>query len=151
MGGGGGWGEWGGGGESGGLGPRLGRMEQQREASFGQLTVIGGLYCWITPVLVAVFGRSQLFAGVCGIAGLAGLALAATRLPGVGDLDGLFRDDRWLALGAGLAAVSPLLMLGYAVTGSPWMLGAMIVAGTAALVIRFVVRGDYRWTEDRWE
>lgn len=126
-------------------------MDPLRESSFGQLLVLGAMYCWITPVLVAVLGRSQLVAGVLGIAGLAGVTLAAVHLPGVGDVESLYRDDRWLALGVGLVVVSPLAMLGYVVTGSVWVLGAMIVAGTAALVIQFVVRGDFRWTEDRWE
>jgi hypothetical protein len=126
-------------------------MDSQRESSFAQLLVLGAMYCWITPVLVAVFGRSQLAAGVLGLAGLAGLALAAVRLPGVDNVEDFYRKDRWLALGTGLVAVSPLAMLGYAVTGSVWALGGMIVAGTAALVIQFVLRGDYRWTEDRWE
>jgi hypothetical protein len=126
-------------------------MDPRRESSFGQLLVLGAMYCWITPVLVAVLGRSQLVAGMLGVAGVAGLALAATRLPGVGDIEALYRGDRWLALGTGLVAVSPLVMLGYAVTGSVWVLGTMIVAGTAALVIQFVVRGDFGWTGDGWE
>lgn len=124
-------------------------MNPRRESSFGQLVVLGAMYCWITPVLVAGFGRSRVLAALLGIGGLAMLALAATRLPAVGDLEGLFREDRWLALGTGLVVISPLLMLGYAVTGTPWALGAMIMAGTGALVIRYVVRSDFRWSEDR--
>jgi len=109
------------------------------------------MYCWITPVLVAVLGRSQLAAGLIGMAGLVGLALAAVRLPAVGDVEAFYQEDRWLALGTGLVVISPLVMLGYAVTGLVWALGAMIVAGTVALVIQFVLRGDYQRTEDRWE
>jgi hypothetical protein len=125
-------------------------MDPRRE-SFGQLLVPGAMYCWITPVLVAVLGRSQFLAGLLGVAGLAGLALASVRLPGVGDVETFYREDRWLALATAVVAISPLAMLGYAVTGLVWALGAMIVAGTAALVVQFVLRGDYRWTEDRWE
>lgn len=131
--------------------PRLARMDPQRESSFGRLLVLGAMYCWITPVLVAVLGRSQLVAGLIGMAGLAGLALAAVRLPAVGDVEAFYQEDRWLALGTGLVVISPLVMLGYAVTGLVWALGAMIVAGTVALVIQFVLRGDYQRTEDRWE
>ncbi|HEX2416940.1 MAG TPA: hypothetical protein VHJ83_02275 [Micromonosporaceae bacterium] len=126
-------------------------MDPQRESSFGRLLVLGAMYCWITPVLVAVLGRSQLAAGLIGMAGLVGLALAAVRLPAVGDVEAFYQEDRWLALGTGLVVISPLVMLGYAVTGLVWALGAMIVAGTVALVIQFVLRGDYQRTEDRWE
>jgi len=126
-------------------------MDPQRESSFGRLLVLGAMYCWITPVLVAVLGRSQLAAGLIGMAGLVGLALAAVRLPAVGDVEAFYQEDRWLALGTGLVVISPLVMLGYAVTGLVWALGAMIVAGTVALVIQFVLRGDYQRAEDRWE
>ncbi|MGH3655235.1 MAG: hypothetical protein ACRDUA_01115 [Micromonosporaceae bacterium] len=114
-----------------------------REDSFVRLVLAGGAYCWVAPVLVAVFGRSQLFAGVLGVLGLVTLAVASTRLPGLGEVESLYREDRWLAVAAGLVAISPVILLGYAVTGQPYVLAAMILAGTAALVLLFVVRGEW--------
>ena len=121
---------------------------EQREAAFSTLVTGGAVYCWLAPVFVAVFGRNQVFAAVLGVAGIAALALAATQLPGIGDIEGLYRQDRWLAIAAGLVTVSPVLLLGYAVTGSMWPLIATIVAGTAALVLQHVVRGDIGWIDD---
>ncbi len=120
--------------------------ERERlEHGFTRMALIGATCCWIAPLLVAVFGRSQLFAGVLGIAGLAAVVLGAGRLPGpAGDgLGVLNRVDPWLARAGLLVAVSPVLLLAYAVTGYPWALGAMIAAGAAVLIIIFVVRADH--------
>ena len=114
-----------------------------REGSFVRLVLLGGAYCWVAPVMVATLGRSQLFAGVLGVLGLVALAVAAVRLPGVGDVESLYRDDRWLAVATGLVAVSPVIVLGYAVTGIVYLLPAVILAGTAALALLFVLRDTW--------
>ncbi|MQA25377.1 MAG: hypothetical protein GEU94_07880 [Micromonosporaceae bacterium] len=118
--------------------------EQLRE-HFSRTVLFGSIYCWTAPVLVAVLGKSQLFAGVLGVGALVALLLSVAQLPGSagGALGALQRVDPWLARAVLAVAAAPVLMLVYAVTAAPWALGAVIVAGVAALIIMFVVRADF--------
>ncbi|HYN94782.1 MAG TPA: hypothetical protein VES42_13115, partial [Pilimelia sp.] len=114
-----------------------------------RLLQLGAAYGLLAPVLVACAatgdrGLSRVQAVALGVIGVGMLAVLATRLPGrVREvLPPLMRADRALAVAVYGVAAGPILVLLYAVVGTPWPLAAAVAAGFAALLAN--VLADYR-------
>ncbi|MFC8849437.1 MULTISPECIES: tetratricopeptide repeat protein [unclassified Micromonospora] len=109
-----------------------------------RLVLYGAGWTLVGAVLVAVAaagassGPSRFLAVLVGVSGaLLGWLLAA-RVPGLTRtvLPGLLRSDRSLALAVYAVAAGPVLLLVYAVVGTPWpLVAAIAVAAVAELAV----------------
>ncbi|MGA8113948.1 MAG: tetratricopeptide repeat protein [Actinocatenispora sp.] len=106
----------------------------------------GALYAWGGPLLIALWmlvgtTAAQVVSGVAGVLGVVvfGSFRAQPRTGPEPVLRVLGRLDRWLAAACVAVLACPPMLLAYAVSGTPWPLGVMILLGAgafAALVLR---------------
>lgn len=102
----------------------------------------GAGYAIIAPVLVACAGSGNSALGriqaiAMAVIGLGLLGFMATRLPGrpLPVLRPLMSEDRWLAVAVWAVVAGPLLVLLYALVGSPWPLAVAVAAGFVTLFV----------------
>jgi tetratricopeptide (TPR) repeat protein len=116
---------------------------------FYQVLWTGAGYALIAPIIAAALGASgqgiawRLFALVLAAVGIAGGAVFVSRLPGrvTEVLRPMLRGDRMLAAAALGVAAAPLLLLVYALIGTPWPLVLAILGGLVTLTA--VLRHTY--------
>lgn len=104
-----------------------------------RLVLYGAGWSLVATVLVAFLapagpGTSRVFAAVAAIGGALVVWRHAARVPGLLGtiLPGLLRSDRTLALALYAVAAAPMLLLLYALVGTPWPLVAAITVTTVA-------------------
>lgn len=125
------------------------RRQPRQAPSVGEgirvLLHVGSGYGIVAPILVAcavagdvVLARFQAVA--LGIIGLGLLAAMVSRIPGRSStvLKQRMRVDRALRLAVYVIAAAPLLVLSYAVLGSPWVLAGAVAAGATAMLVNAV-------------
>ncbi|MCI4063085.1 tetratricopeptide repeat protein [Micromonospora sp. R77] len=108
-----------------------------------RLVLYGAGWSLIGTVLVAFLapagaGTSRLFAALAAVGGALVVWRFAAGLPGLARtiLPGLLRSDHTLALAVGAVAAGPVLLLIYALAGTPWPLVAAI---TVTVLAQFAV------------
>ncbi|MEV4491630.1 tetratricopeptide repeat protein [Micromonospora coxensis] len=110
------------------------------EEGVRRLVLAGGAWTAVGSLLVALAGGLSRVVAVL-VAGTIGLALwrLAARVPGLREevLPELRRTDRPMALAIGAVLAGPLLILLYALVGTPWPLVAAIAVVTAAALTVF--------------
>lgn len=118
-----------------------GRADAGRTISDGlrRLVVYGAGWSLVATVLVAFLapggpGTSRVFAALAALGGALVVWRHAARLPGLARtiLPGLLRSDRTLAFAVYAVAAAPVLLLFYALVGTPWPLVAAITATAVA-------------------
>ncbi|MET7748502.1 tetratricopeptide repeat protein [Micromonospora sp. NPDC005367] len=121
-----------------------GQIDSGRTISAGlrQLVLYGAGWSMITAVLVACLapgsgGLSRVAAAFAALGGALVIWRFAARMPGLARtvLPGLLRSDRALALAVYAAFASPVLILLYAVVGTPWPLVLAIAVAAIAEVV----------------
>ncbi|TDC60761.1 tetratricopeptide repeat protein [Micromonospora sp. KC207] len=118
--------------------PRRGVVDDLR-----RLVLYGAGWTLVGAVLVAVAaagasGPSRFLAVLVAVSGALLGWLFAARVPGLTRtvLPGLLRSDRSLALAGYAVAAGPLLLLVYALVGTPWpLVAAIVVAALAELAV----------------
>ncbi|MFC0503843.1 tetratricopeptide repeat protein [Micromonospora costi] len=123
-----------------------GQVNSGRTISAGvrQLVVYGAGWSMLTAVLIAFAapagaGLSRVAAVFAAAVGALVVWRFAARLPGFSRtvLPGLLRSDRGLAVAVYAMAAAPVLILLYALVGSPWPLVLAIAAAAVAEVVVF--------------
>ncbi|MGN9775939.1 tetratricopeptide repeat protein [Micromonospora sp. H33] len=118
-----------------------GRIDSGRTISVGlrQLVVFGAGWSMIAAVVLACLavgsdGTSRVAAVFAALGGALLVWRYAAKLPGLARtiLPGLLRSDRTLALAVYAAAAAPVLILLYALVGTPWPLVLAIGVATVA-------------------
>jgi tetratricopeptide (TPR) repeat protein len=114
-----------------------------RSMQFGIYQVLwaGAGYALIAPIIAAAVGATgqgigwRLLAVAMAAVGIAAIAVFVTRLPGrvTEVLPAMLRGDRMLAAAALGIAATPVLLLVYAVIGTPWPLVLAILGGFVTL------------------
>ena len=117
------------------------RMDSGRTVSgdVRRLVLYGAGWSLVATVLVALLalagpGTSRVFAALAALGGALVVWRHAARVPGLVRtiLPGLLRSDRTLALALYAVAAAPVLLVLYALVGTPWPLVAAITATALA-------------------
>ncbi|MFI2661699.1 tetratricopeptide repeat protein [Micromonospora carbonacea] len=101
-------------------------------------TLVGAVLVAVAAAGVSSSGPSRFLAVLVAVSGAVLGWLLAARVPGLTRtvLPGLLRSDRSLALAVYAVAAGPLLLLLYAVVGTPWpLVAAIAVAAVAELAV----------------
>ncbi|MET8231091.1 tetratricopeptide repeat protein [Micromonospora sp. NPDC005298] len=128
------------------------RMDSGRTIAYGlhRLVLYGAGWSLIAAVLVAFAaaangGLSRVVAVLAALTGGVVVWRLAARLPGLTRtvLPALLHSDRAMALAVYAAAAAPVLLLVYAVVGSPWPL-VLAIAATAVAEFAIFTRTTFR-------